>query len=124
MSSPLYITAHYVLTPLDIDECLYCLADCEQLCDDMTPVFNNTGSPRYNCSCRSGYTLLDDGVSCNICKLNHCYIHSYQRLFITELGLCRESESYVDCWSSTCRGSCILYDHFIIWGFPQPCYTV
>ena len=47
----------------DIDECHENTDACDHLCS------NNNGS--YTCSCRSGYRLASDGVTCNGMKLHN-----------------------------------------------------
>ena len=47
----------YISIFLDIDECSDGTDDCSQTC------LNTDGS--FTCECTSGYTLDDDGTSCN-----------------------------------------------------------
>ena len=61
---------------IDIDECTADTDGCDQICN------NTDGS--FECSCRSGFTLLDDGKTCmdvNECLLN---THSCQQQCVNE----------------------------------------
>ena len=51
----------------DIDECALQTASCQHICTDRTPVFNDTTSLKYECSCRSGFNIQPDN-SCQISK--------------------------------------------------------
>ena len=46
-----------ICTLADVDECASGTSECDQICH------NNIGS--YTCSCEGGYTLNDDGLSCD-----------------------------------------------------------
>jgi hypothetical protein len=45
-----------IFVHIDIDECTESSALCSQICD------NTDGS--YKCSCKSGFSLNTDGISC------------------------------------------------------------
>ena len=55
----------------DIDECVASLPPCDQLCT------NNPGS--FECSCYVGYTLDNDGRTCNgtYVHCTHSPMHTY-----------------------------------------------
>ena len=63
---------------LDIDECAADTDGCNQICT------NTEGS--FECSCRSGFTLLDDGKTC--VEINECTLdtHNCQQQCINENG--------------------------------------
>ena len=62
----------------DIDECSANTDGCGQVCT------NTNGS--FQCSCRSGFSLLDDGKTCM--ELNECLLntHNCQQQCINEDG--------------------------------------
>ena len=47
---------------IDNDECVMGTDTCDQVC------INEPGS--YNCSCNTGYSLKENGISCKGIKLN------------------------------------------------------
>ena len=51
----------------DIDECATNASGCNQICN------NTAGS--FECSCRSGFTLLDDGRTC--VEINECTLNTH-----------------------------------------------
>ena len=67
-----------VLFYTDIDECAADTDGCNQICT------NTEGS--FECSCRSGFTLLDDGKTC--VEINECTLgtHDCQQQCINENG--------------------------------------
>ena len=52
---------------IDIDECTANTDGCDQICN------NTDGS--FQCSCRSGFSLLDDGKTCG--EVNECTLNTH-----------------------------------------------
>ena len=71
----------------DIDECALQTASCQHICTDRIPVFNDTTSLKYECSCRSGFNIQPDN-SCQISKFTKdCKIEP-KRYFNLNAGSC------------------------------------
>ena len=79
----------------DIDECETGEHNCSQTCS------NTLGS--FECKCRAGYSLQDDGVTC---AGRHSYIHTY--VHIRTLYACVSLYLYVyDVPECVCVHSCM-----------------
>ena len=74
----MHLIINLSISSLDIDECTADTDGCNQICS------NTNGS--FECSCRSGFTLLDDGKTC--VEINECSLgtHNCQQQCINENG--------------------------------------
>ena len=71
----------------DVDECQLEIYDCQQVCT------NNDGS--FTCSCRAGYELAADGITCNGIISNNGQDNNIHYFFLQRLSHVRQHHWYV-----------------------------